>query len=63
MSVNSFPQQTNRGAVAKITLMESDFTEVFICLVKSFSYLFIIISYYLLVARHQQLHDVDRIGT
>jgi len=61
MSVNSFPQQTNRGAVAKVTLMESDFTEVFICFVKSFIYLFIY--YYLLVARHQQPHDVDHIGT
>ena len=62
MSVDSFHQQMNRGAVAEVTLM-SDSTKVIHSFLQGFYLVYLFIYYLLLVARHQQPYDVDHFFT
>ena len=63
ISVDSFHQQMNRGAVAEVTLM-SDSTKVIHSFLQEFYLVYLFIYYLLLVARHQQQpYDVDHVCT
>ena len=62
ISVDSFHQQMNRGAVAEVTLM-SDSTKVIHSFLQEFYLVYLFIYYLLLVARHQQPYDVDHVCT
>ena len=62
ISVYSFHQQMNRGAVAEVTLM-SDSTKVIHSFLQEFYLVYLFIYYLLLVARYQQPYDVDHVCT
>ena len=62
ISVDSFHQQMNRGAVAEVTLM-SDSTKVIHSFLQEFYLVYLFIYYLLLVVRHQQPYDVDHVCT